>query len=75
MALPDLSTSYYPPGHPIMHIIYKGLSTKCRGIEDSAEPLRINYKNYVYNRNNEKDYDEACFEFLLINTLFIPARY
>jgi hypothetical protein len=25
MALPDLSTSYYPPGHPIMHIIYKGL--------------------------------------------------
>jgi hypothetical protein len=40
-----------------------------------AEPLRINYKNYVYNRNNKKDYDKACFEFLLINTLIKMLDY
>jgi hypothetical protein len=35
-----------------------------------ASPLRINYKNYIYNRKNGKDYDEACFEFLFMNILF-----
>jgi hypothetical protein len=34
-----------------------------------ASPLRINYKNYIYNRKDGKDYDEICLGFLLINTL------
>jgi hypothetical protein len=31
-------------------------------------PLRINYKYLYYNRTNGKDFDKACFEFLLMNT-------
>jgi hypothetical protein len=34
-----------------------------------ASYLRINYKIYIYNRKNGKDYDEICLGFLLINTL------
>jgi len=34
-----------------------------------ASSLRINYKNYNYNRIDGKDYDEICLGFLLINTL------